>query len=327
MIKNLKNLQLSSSRAAQSAVWRSVNVRFIGKNNIAYPIKPCLSSVRKAWLFIFFILAFFKFSQAQAQEYNLFNKTPDHKLRQLNTERSTKSDFATTVDAGRVQIETSVFSATKDKNCNGNNCTKISQKNFGDTNNIRLGISENSELQLFSNLHIQRKIVQNKIEKQSGFGDLALRFKHSFSGNKNEKFGFATTVFVKLPDSKYNLTTNDIRAGIAAPFSFAINDDWSLGGMSQINLVRNNFDNKSSYFAAYLNAVYVSRKISDKIYFFTEYATYRTKNNLRNLWQNSLDFALHYYLTSNFKIDIGTNIGVTKEAEDLNYYSGFAYRF
>ena len=43
--------------------------------------------------------------------------------------------------------------------------------------------------------------------------------------------------------------------------------------------------------------------------------------------QNYVDFGVNYLINDNLKIDFGANFGLSKKADDLNYFSGLAYRF
>lgn len=267
---------------------------------------------------------------ANAENYNLFNPVPDQKLRPLNTERSSRSDYVTTVDAGRIQLESSLISVTKNKDCDNGNCTKTNTTTFGDTNNIRIGLTENSDLQIMSNLYMRRRTDDyvNQTQRQEGYGDTNIRFKYSFSGNNGEKFGIAVTPFIKIPTNQNNLGNNDVEGGVSIPFAFSLDDGWTIGGMSQVNFLRgtNSDDFLGKYYDAYLNAIYVAKNINSNIFVFAEYATFKS-NTSNSWWQNTADFGIHYLITDNFKIDFGTNIGLTNTADDLNYYSGITYRF
>lgn len=280
---------------------------------------------------VIFVIILILNQNAFAEDYTLFNPTPKEKLRPLNTERSSKSDYVTTVDAGHIQLETSLISITKNKDCNNGSCTKTLLSTFGDTNNIRIGLTENSDLQIMSNLYMNKRTYdyKNEPQKQDGYGDTNIRFKYSFSGNKGEKFGIAVTPFIKLPTNQNHFGNNDVEGGIAVPFAFSLDDGWGIGGMTQINLLKEqnvsgNYFGK--YYGAYLNAIYLSKSFTDKLSAFAEYATFKA-NVSNSWWQNTADFGVHYLINNNFKVDFGANFALTNAADDLNYYSGITYRF
>ncbi len=41
----------------------------------------------------------------------------------------------------------------------------------------------------------------------------------------------------------------------------------------------------------------------------------------------TIDGGLTYQVTPNFSIDVNAFVGVTESADDLNVFTGFAYRF
>ncbi len=241
-------------------------------------------------------------SSAIAKEYGLLNPTPKSELRPLTTERSSKSDYVTTVDPGHAQLETSFFSVVKNK-----------KTTIGDAANIRFGLTENSDLQFITNLY-----TNNVKENKQGFGNTTIRYKYSFGGNGNEKFGIAAIPFISLPTSQDKLEANYTQGGLGIPFAYAVDNFLTIGGMSQINFLKNK--------TGYANAIYLCGNFSEKFYAFAELYTYKT-SAINASWQNTADFGLHYYVTRYFKVDVGANIGITKAADNLNYYSGFAYKF
>lgn len=276
----------------------------------------------KSVFYIVMVMLIFFCQFAKASDYTIFNPAPDDKLRPLNSERSTKTDSVVTIDAGRVQIETSLVSGVRDKNCTSGSCTKTTQTNFGDTTNIRLGLTQNSDIQFISNLYSNKRVVSGgNLNEKDGFGDSTLRFKYSFAGNKNEKFGLAIIPFIKFPTNQNNLADDDIESGIGAPFAINFEDGWSLGGMTQFNFLKN----QNSSYIGYANAVYISKNFTEKFAGIAEIYTYK-EDLSGSKWQNTADFIAQYLISKDFKIDGGVNIGLTEAADDLNWFMGFTYR-
>ena len=271
-------------------------------------------------------------SIAKASEYHLFNPVPDNKLRSMSTERPSKSDSVNTVDAGHFQIETSFISYTKNKDCDQDNCSKTTSSSAFDTTNIRLGLTQNSDLQIIVNPYFNKRIeTTGTLDELDGFGDTLMRFKYSFSGNEGEKFGLALIPFVKIPTNQNHLGNNDVEGGIGLPFVVNFNDGWSLGGMAQLQLFKdqNTTDSyRTSYYSAYANAIYLSKSFNDKFSGYAEYYTFKADvPAAQDWWQNTADFGLIYSVNNNWKIDVGANVGLTNAADDLNAFIGTAYRF
>jgi len=245
------------------------------------------------------------------------------KLRSLTTERPSKSDSIYTLNRGKFLFETSLLSKTKVKNSD----QKISTTSLFDFSTFRYGINDENEIQLITYPLIHRKISQqNSSQKFNGNGESFLRFKHNFLGNDDGKLGFALTPFVKIIKSSQSLLGSDLRGGLIMPFQVKILDDLTLGGMYQLNYYKTQNNDKNSRYFAIINAYYLSKDLTKKTSSYVEFYSLKTFVN-KNFVQNYLDFGINYLLTDNLKLDVGANFGVSKKADDLNYFSGVAYRF
>jgi hypothetical protein len=245
------------------------------------------------------------------------------KFRSLTTERPSKSDSIYTLNRGKFLFETSLLSKT----FIDNSSQKIKAKSLFDFSTFRYGINDENEIQFITNPLIYKKYSSsNSSQKFDGNGESFLRFKHNFLGNDSGTFGFALTPFVKIIKSSRNQLGSDLRGGLIMPFQVKIHDDLTLGGMYQLNYYKTqNIDKNSRYFAI-INAYYLSKDLTTKTSSYLEFYSLKTFVN-KNFVQNYLDFGVNYLLTDNLKIDVGANFGVSKKADDLNYFSGLAYRF
>lgn len=264
-----------------------------------------------------------------AEEYTIFNPTPSEKMRPLNSERASYADYVTTIDPGHIQLEMSLFNKADDKNCSNNVCSKSSSLTLGDTTNLRIGITENTDIQIISSLYTNTKnTTANSSEQNDGFGDTTIRFKYSFSGNNGEKFGIAVIPAVKIPTNHNDLGNNDVEGNFGVPF--AVNfDGWSFGGITQLKLLKDSNSTKSyrsSYYKGYANTIYVSKNFTPKFFGVAEYYTYKADISGSH-WQNTANFILHYLVRRDFKLDVGSNFGLNKASTDLQYYAGITKLF
>jgi hypothetical protein len=274
----------------------------------------------------------FSSSLFAAENYTAFNPTPEAKLRALNTERPTKAEYVTTVDPGHFQVESSVINVVKDKNCSADGCDKSNKNSFGSNTLLRFGVTQNSEISvLSSDLYARTKFKSSDgdIEKGDGFGNNLLRFKYSFKGNNNGKYGLAITPFVKISNGQNGVGNRNLRGGVMVPFSMNLNSKWAIGGMTQLEFLRS--DNglniaKRHDYCAYTNSFYLLRNQSEKLQMFVEYYTYKVDfaNSKR---VDTIGAGTSYLLTKKLKIDLGVNFGATSAASDLEYYTGFGYKF
>lgn len=281
-------------------------------------------------LAIFCTIFFISFS-ASAKEYSIFNPTPDDKLRNMVTERPTNSDGTNTIDPGRFQIETSLISNSRNKDCNQGTCTKTSTTSFADSTNMRLGLTKNSEVQIFVTPYSykRQKVANAEINERDGFNDVTIRGKYSFLGNEGEKFGLAIIPFIKLPTNKNDLGNNDIEGGLGVPFAINFDDGFSLGGMTQFNFLKDqnsSDDYHQSYYVGYSNAIYISQIFNKKYNIYAEYYSFKADVS-NSWWQNSANLGVIYSVSKNMKLDAGFRYGLSNAADDLTMFLGTAYRF
>lgn len=277
---------------------------------------------------LFFFLFFFP-GPVLAKDYTVFNPTPDEEMRPMNTERPSRADTVFTVDPGHFQVETSLLARGQNNDCYSSGCNKSKKTFIGNETTLRLGLTQNSDFQMQFAPYVSSNVKSpGRTEKNRGFGDLVLRYKYSFAGNY-EPYGLAVIPYIKLPTSKKNGGNNDVEGGLGIPFLLMDDGIWSLGGMTQINFLKNQDSQKPyrrAYYASYANAIFLFTNWNTKLTSFIEYYTYKADRS-NSWWQNTFDFGVIYTVNKNFKIDTGMNIGTTNAADDFYWFAGGAYRF
>lgn len=263
--------------------------------------------------------------RAQADDYTLFNPVPDDKQRPMNPERPTKTDGATTVDAGHVLIETSFINQVRDKDCGGGNCVRTSEWDAFVPTAFRVGLTQSTEVQFIVSPYQHVATRDDAAGKQSatGFGDTVVRLKHNFWGDDSGDTALAVIPFIKLPTNEHGLGNNDVEGGVELPFSINFDGGWNLNPMTQVNFLMS--PDGSGYFLQYVNSVAFTKNFTERFSGYTE--LYSSRADTGGGWQNTLDFGVVYALTDNVTVDTGVNIGVTKAADDLNWFLGGSFRF
>ena len=262
-------------------------------------------------------------SNAMADDdYNLFNPVPDDKLRPFTTERPSKTDSVFTIDSGHLVVETSVDSYTHDNNYEAD----LHSNSFLNTTNIRLGLTQSTDLQLIINPYTDLDThdnVDDSKSKQQGFGDTYLRLKYNIIGNNNEAFGAAIIPFVKFPTSDDQLGNSDFEGGVAVPLNYNLPDNWTIGGEFIYSALKN--QDSDGYYGGYADSIILGKTIGDWSGYSELYAFLPNTGN--RAWQNSADLGVIYSVSDNFHVDTGVNFGISEAAPDVNYFVGLAFRF
>lgn len=273
-------------------------------------------------------VAVLAFAHAAQAEYSFFNPVPDDKLRPYSTERPSKTDSAVTVDAGRYQLETSVVNYVRNDDCVGGACSSSREWGLGAFNNLRIGLTPSADLQLIVDAYRNVNSTDRTTGAQThatGFGDTTVRYKYNFWGNDGGKSALAGMVYTKLPTNSDKMANDAVEGGIEFPFSLSLNETWTLGGMTQFNIL-NEQGSARDYYGGYVNALYLSRGITDMASGYVEFYTFLPDTGGRD-WQNTLDFGVIQKLNDHSQIDGGMNVGVTNAAPDVQLFAGYAYRF
>jgi hypothetical protein len=261
-----------------------------------------------------------------ADSYNLFNPVPDDKLRAMTTERPSKTDSPFSLDAGRIQIETNLFAHTKNNDCIGGTCTKTKHDYVGGATNLRIGLTDDADIQIISDLYHHVKTDTSGTEdSREGFGDTQVRLKLNILGNDpSSKFSLGFIPYAKIPTNQDDLGNNEVEGGIGLPFNINFDGGWILGGMTQLNYITE--PDFSGYDPAYANSLIVGKSFTDKLGGYAEIYTYKADQDGAK-WLNTADFGVVYSVTDSFKIDANAHFGVSDAADDMNLFLGTAYRF
>ena len=246
----------------------------------------------------------------------------------MTTERPSKTDSPFSLDAGHVQIESNLFAYIHNEDCIGGTCTDTRQRYFGGATNLRIGLLDNTDIQIISDLYREISLNDETADTsstRSGFGDTQVRLKVNLMGNDpSSKFSLGLIPYVKLPTNQDDLGNDRYEGGIGLPFNINFDGGWSFGGMTQINLISQ--PDQTGYDNAYANSLIIGKSFTDQWSGYAEFYTYKADQSGAK-WQNTADFGTVYSVTDNFKVDANIHVGVSDAADDTNFFLGTAYRF
>jgi hypothetical protein len=94
-------------------------------------------------------------------------------------------------------------------------------------------------------------------------------------------------------------------------------------GQTRINILNETGSNRRILWS---NPIGVSRIIVGKLSDYAEFYD-AVSSGHNHPWIGTMDVGLIYQVTSNFSIDIDSFFGLTRSADDLNVFVGFARRF
>jgi hypothetical protein len=266
---------------------------------------------------------------AEKDRYWLFNPTPDRLLRDLTTDRPDTTESPFTVDAGRIQVETTLLGYARSRPDEDGAVTDTYEIA---TTNVRIGLTSNAELSLVWQPYgvvRTREVDPVNVFRQSGIGGADIRAKINFWGNDAFEKPRATALgllpFVTLPTDRHNgISPQYVEGGLIMPFAVKLTKELGLGLNAGVHWLRE--DAASRYHPEYLASASLSYEWNDKLGTFYEViARLHTEDPRGDVVYLATGFT--YKLGKNLQLDAGVNVGVTSAADRVNPFVGVSRRF
>jgi len=261
---------------------------------------------------------------SEKNQYHLFNPTPVELMREMSTDRPDKTESAYTVDAGHMQIETSVIDYTTDKHNPEGEQGKTDTLGVMETN-LKLGLTNSTDIQLVIVPYTREKTRDDTEETlKQGFHDMQLRLKQNIWGNDEGNTALAVMPFVKFPTNEENLGNDAYEGGVIIPLAVALPHDWSMGLMAEFDFNEN--ASGDDYHTEYIQSITFSHMIAGDLGGYIEFFSNISDEDGSD-WVATVDGGLTYALNKDIQLDAGVNIGVTRAADDINPFLGLSMRY
>ena len=254
--------------------------------------------------------------------YNLFNPTPQPLLREM--EALYENPY--TVDAGHVQVETYPFGYRFHEESFARD-TQVTEGWTVAPINLRLGVLNNVDTQLALAPYSMVRIKDHLnlyTGTRSGFGDLVPRVRINLWGNDGGKTAFAVTPFLKVPTSQDGLGNDAYEGGVIFAFAAELPFSWWLVVTPELDALAN--ANSSGYHVEGAGTAYFWHSIVGQLSGYVEFAS-RASAEPPVSWLGTVDLGLTYMLTRNIQLDVGTRVGITTSADNINPFVGASFRF
>jgi hypothetical protein len=262
-------------------------------------------------------------------QYTLFRPTPERQMREMTTDRPDTTESPFTVDAGHIQVETTLFGYARSRpDVEG----AVGDTHEFVTTNLRIGLTNNTEVnvvwQPYATVWTRRSNPVSTL-RDSGLGGLDLRAKINVWGNDTfDKRGSALGLlpYITLPTDRRNgISPEHVEGGIIVPLAIKVSDKMGLGlngGMSWIKS-----DAERGYHAEYLVSASLAYEWTNKFGTYHEVAARSNVDDPRGSEVVVLGTGLTYAITDNLQLDMGVNFGVTSAADRINPFVGISRRF
>lgn len=249
---------------------------------------------------------------ADKESYSLFHPTPREQMREMSTDRPDTTESPYTVDAGHVQMETTLFGFAKDGG--------VESYSFGETN-FKLGLTNRTDLQLVVPFFERQRGGEGD---DSGFGDLTVRYKWNLWGNDGGETALALMPFVKVPTASHDLGNDKVEGGLIIPLGLRVTDRIGLGLMAEFDIVHD--EARGDYGMDFVNSVTCGIDLTEKLGGYLEFVSVATTRDDAT-WEGYANTGLTFAVTDDLVFDAGVSVGVNDAAQDFAPFVGFSFRY
>ena len=254
--------------------------------------------------------------------FTLFNPTPDADLRGFATDRPTKSNSPITVDAGHFQYETDLF------NYMHSNAGGVSTRTYQAFDPVvKVGLTNNTDLELQFNgyqwVHEKDPGTGAPLLDAQGAGDLYLRLKVNLFGNEGGA-ALALIPYVKFPTASRTIGNGATEGGVIAPFTYPLPLGLTLLLESEVDVLRNAADGGHHF--SFTQLVNLSHPVGTRVTVYAELFS-ALGTDARTPPVYTFDAAVAWLVTPTLQLDAGVNVGLNRDAPNLQLYTGLSQRF
>lgn len=246
------------------------------------------------------------------RSHTFFHPTPREQWREMSADRPDFTESPITVDAGAIQLEMSFFDYTRNGRAESFALAPV---------NLKFGLLDDMDVQL---VLVPYAHDDDGVRVGEGFGDTQVRLKMNFWGNDGGRTAFAIMPFVKVPTATGGLGNDHVEGGVIFPFSVEVREGVGLGLMFETDFVYD--DAQGNYDTEFITTGVVGVDMTDKIGVYVE-GIGITSTDSGTDFRSILGLGATYRVSSNMVFDVGVNLGVGGDAEDVNIFSGFTVRF
>ena len=243
------------------------------------------------------------------------------RLRDLCPDRPGLGTPACTMDPGHVMVELGLgdWSLTRQGG------EREDDLSTGDLL-VRYGLGSSLELQLgwTAYSHVRTR-SGTTVAHRSGAGDLFVALRRNLSNPDGSGFSAALMPYATLPTGRDGIGAGDWGAGLLVPMSYRLDRLVTLDLTAEADAAVD-ADGHGRHFA-YSAIAGVDLNLTDRIGAAAELEVARDEDPAGHATQALAGLSLDWSPNDDVQFDVGTNVGLNREAPDVEVYFGVARRF
>jgi hypothetical protein len=239
-------------------------------------------------------------------------------------DRPGRSDATCTLDAGTVQIETSLtdWSHSRDSDA-------IEDQILVNDMLLRAGLTRSTELQFgwtMLGVNRTRDRANGTLDRRTGTGDVTLGIRQSLrDGGPGKGMSISLQPSVSLPSGRTPIGAGTWGAGVVLPAQIFFSKTWSLTLDPEVDAAPN--EDGSGRHLAYAMVANLRWKATKTLQIAGETYVERDRDPAAHETKASLDATAAYQIGKNSQVDVAAYAGLNAATARIQLLLGWAHRF
>lgn len=245
----------------------------------------------------------------------------DASLRDFCPDRPGLNTPACTMDKGHADVEIGMVDWTLDRQSGERTDNFV----VGDTL-VRYGLSDSAELQLeWEGLGFERNRSAAGVRHHSGSGDVRMALRKNLHNPDGSGFSIALMPFVTLPVGDKTFGESGWTTGLVVPVSYDLPHDFQLAFTGEADAAADEVG--SGHHLAWSATAGLQIPFGEDVSGTLEFQQARDDDPEESSWTTLAAFSLAWQSGSSLQLDVGSVIGLSHDAPDVEVYAGIARRF
>lgn len=225
-----------------------------------------------------------------------------------------------TAAAGRFQLESSSAEWSSSRSSG----TREDEIAFA-ASTLRYGISDRTDLHLSWTPYIHRRERSPEgVDRHQGAGDVEIGLKHRLTGGGGA-VDVALMPFLKLPAARRPIGNRRVEVGMLLPIDASLGGPWSLTLTPEIDW--NADGDGDGHHARLAGAASLGFELSSRWSLALDGMVARERDQGETVHDAIMGLSLALMVTPTLQLDVEADVGLSREAPDLQLLSGVAFRF
>ena len=261
--------------------------------------------------------------------FTFFNPTPIDQLRELSVDGPGATESPYTVDAGHFQIEMSFVDYTSERDTFDGADFRFDGLVVAPMN-LKVGLLNSLDLQIllepYDHFYEREEFEGERTSvTRQGFGSTTVRLKYNLCGNDRGPVALALTPFVRFPTSQEGIGASIVEGGLIVPLAARFPGGWNLGLTTRFTSAQDILGGTGRH-EEFGNSILLAHQLVGDLEGYVEYfSNVSTERDVG--WVSRFDTGLIWWVADDWQLYTGMNVGLTKWADNWNFFVGYAWRY